>query len=86
MNKQVICAGQVGEGVTSWLYKNGATVDGALGIDLFKLPENARIEQDGRAWRYLITLPGYEGNAGDQYVEMELSPNAMQTVLTLKTV
>lgn len=86
MNEQIICAGTVGEGVTAWLYKNGATLDGALGVEVFKLPATARIEQDGRPWRYIISFGGYEGNAGDQYVEMELSPDASQTVLTLKTV
>jgi hypothetical protein len=86
MNEKVICAGQVGGGVTNWLYTHGATLDAALGIGVFGLPDTARIEQDGRTWRYLITFPGYEGNAGDTYIEVELRPDAAQTVLTLKTV
>ncbi len=82
---QAICTGSAytEDRAIEWLKARGATVASVQAVTVIVLPESARLESDGRYWRYAITFYGPDGDEEETYVEMEHYADAYETVLRL---
>ena len=81
---KAIAAGHITDEAEAWLISHGATVEGG-DVNIVRLPEKARLEEDGEYWRYIISFYGPDGNDEPQHVEIEWNIDAYETKISLIT-
>jgi hypothetical protein len=87
MPKAVIAAGHVSDEALTFLREKGAVIDGALGLTMIELPENAEICNPGYQGvrnEYGIQWTDEDSNDPSEWIEVELYLDVNDTKVILK--